>query len=144
MTHRGFKLCSLLGLARRMWSLVEFAAELVLFAIPPLGIALAIVEAFRSRPLTPSPTASFVLLTALIGVLGSYALFILSSLEIGILGVLASYPPRTFVVFNAGFCIIGFVVALLARGRFRLFLSISSLVLLFLWLGYMTPLSHKL
>jgi hypothetical protein len=99
-------------------------------------------ESYRGRLVTPRPATSSILLTALAAVLCSYVLFFLSSLEIGMLGFLASYPPRGFVILNAVVCAMGFVVALFARGRFRLFLSISSVALLFLWLHDMTPLSH--
>lgn len=124
-----------------MWFAVELA-ELALFVIAPLGIVLLWVEVFRGRLLSLRPATWFMLFAGLVAVSCSYALYFLHFLAIAMLGFFASYPPRRFVILNAGVCAAGFVVALFARGRFRLFLSISSLALLFLWLHDMTPLSH--
>jgi hypothetical protein len=100
-----------------MWFAVGLA-ELALFVVAPLGIILLWVEVSRGRVLSPRPATSFMLFAALVAVSCSYALYFLHFLAFAMLGFFASYPSRALVILNAGVCAVGFVLALLGRGRF--------------------------
>src|SRR5712692_10519524 len=95
-----------------MWSLAEFAVELALFIIVPWGAIAALREVIRSRPLTPGPPKSFLLIVAVFAVLFSYVLFILPGLWLGMLGFLATYPSRTFIAANTSVCCLGLFAGL--------------------------------
>jgi hypothetical protein len=126
-----------------MWRQLQFALEIVLLLAAPLGAVVAVKEAIRSYTLSRN-ARSLVFVVGSLGVISSYALFILNSLFIGFLGFFAAYPPLMFVIINVLLCFLGLLAALLGSGRFRWALTISSASVLYFWAWDMTPLKWKI
>ncbi len=125
-----------------LWS-VAAALDLILLLGPPVGIVLTWREVIRSRPLTTNPTRSLAMILGLAGVTMSNAMLLLGLSWLGLLGFLATYPSRKFILVNVALCLAGLLSALSAKGRSRLALSSSSVVLVLSWLWEMTPLPRR-